>query len=89
MAQFQIWDGLITHVFVNNGLVREGNPFIASLVTGGDFLLLKIVGAFLCVPILWVIYKYLPKFTTVAASGLVVFYAAVISWNFLVFFSIV
>jgi hypothetical protein len=88
MAQFQIWDGLITHVFVNNGLVKEGNPLVASLVNGGNFLFLKVMGVSICVPILWIIYKRFPKFTMVTASSLVMFYAAAIFWNFLVFFGI-
>ncbi len=85
-AQFQMWDGLITHVFVKNGIVQEGNPIAASLIDGGSFLWLKIAGVLLCIPVLWVMYKYFPKFAMVTASSLAGFYIAVVSWNFLVFF---
>ena len=87
IAQFQIWDGLITQVFVNSSVVQEGNPLMAPLVSGGNFLLLKVMGVLLCVPILWMVYKRFPKFTMVTASTLVIFYGVVICWNFLVLFN--
>lgn len=87
-AQFQIWDGLITQVFVSNGVVQEGNPLVAPFVIGGDFLLLKVMGVALCIPVLWILYRYFPKFAVATASILAVFSLAVISWNFLVCFSV-
>ncbi len=88
-GQFQIWDGLITQFLVNNGIAEEGNPLMRSLVEQGGFLTLKIVGALLCIAILWILYKYAPKFSLVAASGLAIFYAVVISWNFCVVFNVI
>ncbi len=89
IGQFQVWDGLITHIFVNNGIAKESNPLMESLVPSGDFLLLKILGALVCVVILWVMYKYFPKFALATASSLAMFYIAIISWNFLVFFNVI
>ncbi len=88
-AQFQMWDGLITQVFVKNGIVQEGNPVTASLIDAGNFLWLKVAGVVLCIPVLWIMYKYFPKFAMVTASSLVGLYTAIISWNFLVFFGVV
>jgi hypothetical protein len=88
-TQFQIWDGLITQVLVNNGIAKEGNPFMRLLVEQGGFLALKILGALLCIAVLWVLYKYAPKFSLVAASSLAVFYAVVLSWNFCVVFNVI
>ena len=86
VAQFQIWDGLMTQIFVNNGIVSEANPFVTTLVTGGDFLPVKIASALVSISILWIMHKYFPRLTFSAASTMVAFYAAVISWNFFVFF---
>jgi hypothetical protein len=83
-AQFQIWDGLMTHIFVNNGLVQEANPLMSSLVSGGNFLLLKVIGVLLCLPILWLVYKYFPRLALTSTVSLVVLYAAILAWNFTV-----
>ena len=87
-AQFQIWDGLVTHVFVNNGAVKEGNPLMAPLIQDGNFLLLKVLGVLLCIPVIWLLYKRFPKLALATASSLAVFYSAVLCWNFLVFFNV-
>lgn len=87
-AQFQIWDGLVTHVFVNNGVVKEGNPLMAPLIQDGNFLLLKVLGVLLCIPVIWLLYKRFPKLAMATASSLAVFYSAVLCWNFLVFFNV-
>ena len=87
-TQFQIWDGLFTHVFVNNGVVKEGNPLMATLIQSGDFLLLKLLGVALCIPVLWVLYKRFPKLAMATASSVAVFYSAILCWNFLVFFNV-
>ena len=88
-TQLQIWDGLITEVLVNNGIAKEGNPFVRSLVEQGGFLTLKILGSLLCLAALWILSKYVPKFSFVAASSLAAIYMAVISWNFFVVFNVV
>ena len=86
-AQFQVWDGLVTQVFVNNGLAHEANPLMSSLVSGGNFLLLKILGALLCLPILWLVYKRFPRLALASTAALVVLYAVVLTWNFTVVFN--
>lgn len=88
-AQFQMWDGLITHVLVKNGIVQEGNPLAAALLDAGNFLWLKVAGVVLCLPVLWIMYKHFPRFAMITASSLVGLYIAVISWNFMVFFGVI
>lgn len=82
MAQLQLWDGLITHTFVNHNLAKEVNPLMAPIVSEGYFLVLKLIGLLICIPVLWVISKRFPKLAMAAASSVVVFYSAVIVWNF-------
>ncbi len=86
LSGFEISDGIITHFLVRNGLAQEGNPLMESIVMEGNFLLLKIIGVLLCVPILWGVYRRFPRATLVTASSIVMFYGAVIAWNLGVFF---
>jgi len=86
MAQFQIWDGIMTQVFVNNGLVIEGNKLVASSITNGEFMLIKVISLIISSLILLLLYKYYPRLVFTTATLIVIFYSAVITWNFLVFF---
>ena len=86
LSGFEISDGVITTFFVRNGLVQEGNPLMESIVREGNFLLLKVIGALLCVLILWGMYKRFPKVALMTTSSIVMFYGAVMAWNLSVFF---
>lgn len=81
LGGFEISDGIITHFLVRNGLVREGNPLMETIVREGNFLLLKVVGVLLSVLVLWGIYKRFPKVTLTATSSIVLFYGLVMVWN--------
>ncbi len=74
-------DGWLTNVLVNSGAVREGNPFLVTLVGGGDFLVLKLAGALVCAFILWDIYRQRPKMAIISTSCLVAAYAGIVFWN--------
>jgi len=74
-------DGGLTNVLVNSGAAREGNPFMVPLVGSGDFLVLKLAGALLCVFILWDIYRQRPKMAVISTSCLLVAYAGIVFWN--------
>jgi hypothetical protein len=86
MAQFQFWDGMMTQVFVGRGLVKEANPLMAPLVSGGSFLPLKLLGIAVLLILLWILYKRFPKMAVVAASSVCALSAVLIIWNFMVFF---
>jgi hypothetical protein len=87
MTQFQIWDGIITSIFVEKGIARESNPFMINLVSNGDFLWFKIVGALILCTALFAIGKYFPKLTLAISSSITAFYLAVIIWNFTVIYN--
>ena len=86
LGGFEIWDGLITHWAVRNGLVQEANPFIRSMVMEGNFLLLKITGALLSVLILWGMSRHASRVTAITTLSVVLFYGAVTLWNLNTFF---
>ena len=79
-------DGLISHVLVRRGLAQEGNPFLQTLVGGGNFLVIKVLGALLCALILWDIYKRWPKLAVITSLCFVVLYSGILLWNFWVLF---
>lgn len=87
MVQFQLWDGIMTDVFVRGGLVREANTLMASFVYGGDFIPLKILSTAILAVALWTIYRRFPRLAICTAALIAVFYLGVITWNFLVVFS--
>lgn len=81
VAGFEIWDGIITHFLVREGLVREGNPLMEGIIMEGNFLMLKIVGALFSVVILWWFYQRRPRLALPATTSIAVFYGAVVAWN--------
>ncbi len=80
-------DGLISHFLISHGLAREGNPFLEPLVGGVGFLVIKVVGAFLCALILWDIYRRWPRLALVSTSCFVVLYGGIVLWNLGIFFA--
>ncbi len=82
---FEILDGLMSHFLVRSGLGQEGNPFLKPIVGEVNFLVLKVVGGFLCALILWDIYKRSPRVALISTSCFVVIYAAIVGFNLSVF----
>lgn len=79
-------DGIFTYSAVGKDLVREGNPMLQNIAGTGNFLVMKISGAFLCALLLWLVHKRFPRVSLFATSGILVFYIAVIVWNLSIFF---
>ncbi len=86
LAGFVISDGLLTYLLVRHGLAREWNPLLVPIVGEVNFLILKVVGALLCVFILWDIYKRFSRLALVATSCFVVVYGIIVAWNLHLFF---
>jgi hypothetical protein len=79
-------DGLLTYSSVAKNVVREANPLLQNMAGTGNFLLMKISGAILCALLLWMVHKRFPKISLIAASGILVFYLAVFTWNLTILF---
>ena len=82
---FEISDGLLTHFLIDSGIAREGNPFLQPLVGEAGFLILKVVGVFLCALILWDIYKRYPRVALISTSCFVAVYGVIVLWNLSLF----
>jgi hypothetical protein len=50
--------------------------------------MLKVIGALLCVWILWLLYRRFRKIAMITTSSIVLFYGAVMLWNLSIFFSV-
>lgn len=88
LGGFEVSDGIITHLLVGNDLIREGNPLMEPIIREGNFLSLKVIGALLCLLILWGTYRLIPRVTQIATSSIVIFYGVVLAWNLSVFFRV-
>jgi hypothetical protein len=81
LALFVIGDGVLTELLVKSGKAREGNPFLQPLVGDAGFMILKVVGALICVFILWDINRHFPRVAFVATWVFVLAYGAIVLWN--------
>jgi hypothetical protein len=81
VAALEAADGLLTYWAVGRGIVQEANPILGNSVGSGDFLVMKVCGGLLSVCLLWLVYKRVPKFALIVSSAIVLFYAAVLTWN--------
>ena len=79
-------DGLISQFIVRHGLGREGNPFLQTFVSEGNFLLIKLAGALLGALILWDIHRTRPTVALVLTLVFVILYTGVVFWNLGAFF---
>jgi len=78
-------DGIVSQFLIKSGLGQEGNPFLKILVADGNFLVIKMCGAIICVLILWSIAKKSPRLVLIFSSCIVALYTAILFWNIAVF----
>lgn len=86
LVTFVILDGVLTVFLVRGGRAWEANTFLAPLVGGVGFMLLKIVGSLFCALVLWDIYKHHQKLAVTAAWIAVIGYGVIVLWNSSLFF---
>lgn len=79
-------DGIISQFLIKSGIGREGNPFLKSIVAEGNFLIVKMCGAIICVLILWNMARRVPRLVFIVSVSLVAVYTAILFWNIAVFF---
>ena len=78
-----IADGVITNILIGAGLAHEGNPFLRGLAGGAGFLVIKAAAAIGCALLLADLSRRRARLARVSIYGLLVFYGAVVGWNFL------
>ena len=87
-AAFQLWDGIITQIYVSSGHVCEGNPLMAALIKNGIFLPEKIVSIIISVLLIFVLSKFSQKIATQATIAIIYLYSAILVWNYATLLSV-
>lgn len=82
LLTLEIADGLLTHWAVAHGLASEWNSYVNQITGDMLFPVLKTAGGIVSVFALWAISKRFPKVGVTITSGIILFYAAVLTWNF-------
>ena len=86
-AAFQLWDAIITQVYVSSGHVCEGNPLMSQLLNDGTFLPKKLLSIVVSVILVYLLSKFSTKIAARAAVGVVVLYTGVLIWNYTILLS--
>jgi hypothetical protein len=81
-ALLQLWDAVITYVYVSNGIVCEGNPFMLPLLKNGMFLPERVLSVGISVILIYMLSRYSLKIAHFASFGVVLLYGSVIIWNY-------
>ena len=78
-------DGIISQFLVEEGLGKEGNPFLRTLATDSNFLIIKMCGAIICVIILWNLARRKQRLVFIFSSIVVFIYTAILFWNIIIY----
>jgi hypothetical protein len=81
-AAFQLWDGIITQMYVSRGHVCEGNPLMSPLIKSGIFLPEKIISIIISVLLIYVLSRFSQKIATRATIAVIYLYSVVLVWNY-------
>jgi hypothetical protein len=79
-------DGLISNFIVQNGLGKEGNPFIQNIVGQSSFVFIKLVGAFISAIILWRVIRKHTRLGLVSIIFYIVVYTTILWLNLMTWF---
>lgn len=81
LVAFVILDGIITEFLVGGGKAWEANAFLAPLIGGVGFMLLKVFGALFCALVLWDVYTRQRKLAFTITWVAVIGYGVIVLWN--------
>lgn len=81
-ALFQLWDAVITYIYVTNGSVSEGNPLMVPLLKNGIFLPERFFSAGISVLLIYLLSKYSSKIAQSACIGIIMLYSITLAWNY-------
>jgi hypothetical protein len=80
-----IADGLLTEFLISSRIGREGNIFLAGLVSGGGLIWVKVIGALVSAIILWDVGQRHPRLAFGFTLFFVAAYTGIVVWNISVF----
>lgn len=83
---FQLWDTIMTQVYVGGGYVCEGNPVMVPLLRNGVFLPERIFSIAVSVFLIYLLFRFSQKIAENAAAGVIALYSVVLIWNYAILF---
>lgn len=81
LVLLNVADAVISYFLVELGKGSEANPFLLHIIGEPGFIIIKVIGVFLCVLILWDIHRRYPKLAFVSSSCFVALYTGIVLWN--------
>jgi hypothetical protein len=81
LVGFVILDGVLTEFLIGGGRAWEANTFLAPMIGGVSFMLLKIFGALFCALVLWDVYTRNHKIALVVTWIATIGYGVIVLWN--------
>jgi hypothetical protein len=81
LVAFVVLDGIITEYLIAADKAWEANAFLAPLIGGVGFMLLKIFGGLFCALVLWDVYSRQRKLALAITWIAVVGYGVIVLWN--------
>ena len=81
LIAFVVLDGILTELLISGGIAWEANAFLAPMIGGTGFMLLKIFGSLFCALVLWDVYRRHQKLAIIATWIAVVGYGVIVLWN--------
>jgi len=78
----EIADGIFTYFAVVNHQVNEANPILLYFAGTGTFVVMKVACALIGALLLLLVFKRFPHIAQIGAACVVIFYLAVMAWNF-------
>lgn len=76
-----VMDGVLTNLLIQKGIAREANPFLVNIAGEHGLIILKVVGVFACIVIIWDIYRRNPNLAFWASSIFMLIYSSIVAWN--------
>lgn len=74
-------DGALTNLLIQKGIAREGNLFLVGVAGERGLIILKVVGVFVCILILWDIYRRNARLAFWTSSIFLLIYVCIVAWN--------
>ncbi len=84
MVALSVADALVSRSLLAAGLGYEANPFMRAL-SGGDFMLVKTLGAALAGVLLWDLHRRMPRLAEIVTVFILVFFTGIVYWNVSIF----
>lgn len=83
---FQMWDAVMTFIYVNSGHAVEGNPFMAYLLHNGSFLSVRFLSIALDIYLIGCLSKFSVRLAKITTASVMFLYIAVVLWNYYVLY---